>query len=74
MPDNLSRANWETQRRARIAKPNTIAVNVSAPTVGLRPNDRAVVTFRQSYRSDSIDEAAGKLMVLSKQDGRWLIQ
>ena len=60
VPDNLSRANWETQRRARIAKPNTIAVNVSAPTVGLRPNDRAVVTFRQSYRSDSIDEAAGK--------------
>ena len=74
VPDNMSRANWETQRRARIAKPSSIAVSIGTPVVGLRPNDRAVVTFRQRYRSDTIEEADAKLMVLSKQGGRWLIQ
>ena len=73
-PGDMSRAKWEAQRRARIAKPPMIEVSVGTPTVGMRAADRAVVSFRQRYRTDAIDEADNKLMVLVKQDGRWLIQ
>ena len=73
VPDNESRAQWEALRRVRIAKPRTIEVNVSTPTVGIRAPDRAIVSFRQRYRSDTADEADNKLMVFAKQGGKWLI-
>jgi len=36
--------------------------------------DQASVTFRQTYRSDVFKGSNSKTLVMSRSDGRWLIQ
>jgi tetratricopeptide (TPR) repeat protein len=75
-PAGEARAEWEKARRQRIAAPKSIAVSVSAAKVSAGADGQsASVTFRQSYRSDVIKSTnTTKTLVLSKTDGRWLIQ
>jgi tetratricopeptide (TPR) repeat protein len=73
-PKGESRENWEKSRRHRISAPKTIAVTVQAPKVSLQ-GDKASVTFRQGYRSDVLPaRTSTKTLVLTKANGRWLIQ
>ncbi len=73
-PKGESREDWEKSRRHRIAAPKTIAVTVQAPKVSLQ-GDKANVTFRQGYRSDVLPaRTSTKTLVLTKANGRWLIQ
>src|SRR5690242_20941315 len=53
-PGRESRAAWEKTRRERIEAPKSIAVSIDSPKVTMRGNDRAVVSFRQNYRSDRL--------------------
>jgi tetratricopeptide (TPR) repeat protein len=75
-PAGEARAEWEKARRQRIAAPKSIAVSVSAAKVSAGADGQsASVTFRQGYRSDVIKSTSTtKTLVLSKVDGRWLIQ
>jgi tetratricopeptide (TPR) repeat protein len=73
-PKGQSRSNWESQRKARIAKPRKIQVNVQSPKVVFNDNDRVTVTFRQHYESGSLKTASTKTMVMVKTGDRWLIQ
>jgi tetratricopeptide (TPR) repeat protein len=73
-PGGEARADWEKARRARIGAPRSIAVTVESPKVSVAGEDRASVTFRQSYRSDVIKTSTTKTLVLAKVNGRWLIQ
>ena len=67
-------SDWEKSRRQRISAPKTIAVTVQAPKVSLQ-GDKASVTFRQGYRSDVLPaRTSTKTLVLTKANGRWLIQ
>jgi tetratricopeptide (TPR) repeat protein len=73
-PGGQSRADWEKNRRSRIAAPKSIAVEVASPKVTLQGAERASVTFRQTYRSDVFKGTNSKTLVMAKADGRWLIQ
>ncbi len=74
-PGGEARADWEKGRRQRISAPKSITVTVDAPKVSLAADGQASVTFRQGYRSDVVKAAtATKTLVLTKTDGRWLIQ
>lgn len=73
-PKGMSRADWEAQRKARIAKPRQIEVEVQSPKVKFDDQNRATVTFRQRYRSDTFKADARKTLVLVKTGDRWLIQ
>jgi tetratricopeptide (TPR) repeat protein len=73
-PGGQSRADWEKNRRSRIAAPKSIAVEVASPKVTLQGAERASVTFRQTYRSDVFKGTNSKTLVMAKSDGRWLIQ
>jgi outer membrane protein len=73
-PKGVARERWESERRARIQKPRTIEVDVGTPQVKLESAERAVVTFRQHYRSGAIDLDSDKTMVLIKRGERWLVQ
>lgn len=74
LPAGQSRADWEKNRRSRIAAPKKIAVEVASPKVTMQGADRANVTFRQTYRSDVFKGTNTKTLVMGKADGRWLIQ
>jgi len=73
-PKGMSRADWEAQRRSRIAKPRQIEVEIQAPKVKFDDRNRATVTFRQRYRSDTFKADARKTLVMVKSGEKWLIR
>jgi tetratricopeptide (TPR) repeat protein len=73
-PKGEKRADWESQRKTRIAKPRKIQVKVESPKVVFSDNGRATVTFRQHYESGSLKVASAKTLVMVKVADKWLIQ
>lgn len=73
-PKGSGRSEWEAARRQRIKSPKKIEVAVESPKVTLRGENSATVTFRQVYRSDSLNVNSAKTLVMIRSDGRWLIQ
>ena len=73
-PNGEPRASWEAQRKARIAKPRKIQVDVESPKVVFSDSGRVTVTFRQRYRSDDLNISSSKTLVMVKMGDRWLIQ
>ena len=73
-PGGEARAEWEKQRRARIAGAKTIEVAVASPKVTMNGANQASVSFRQSYRSDTFKGTSNKTLVLVRANGGWKIQ
>lgn len=73
-PDGEPRKTWEAERRARIAKPRKIEVQVESPKVTFKDPQTASVSFRQHYRSNTFKASANKTLVLIKSGEQWLIQ
>lgn len=73
-PDGLSRKAWETERSQRVGKPGKIEVGREKLTVKAEGSDKAIVRFRQNYKSPGFSSSSGKTLVLIKHDGKWLIQ
>jgi tetratricopeptide (TPR) repeat protein len=73
VPGGEPRAAWEAMRRDRITKPKLIDVTVGSPKVSFDANGQAVVSFRQGYKSDTLNTSGAKTLVLTKSNDRWLI-
>jgi tetratricopeptide (TPR) repeat protein len=73
VPGGEPRAAWEATRRDRITKPKSIEVTVGSPKVSFDANGRAMVSFRQGYKSDTLNTAGAKTLTLTKINDRWLI-
>jgi tetratricopeptide (TPR) repeat protein len=73
-PKGESRSDWESARKARIAKPRKIQVDVDSPKVAFTDAGRVAVTFRQHYRSDNLKVSSTKTLVMVKSGDKWLIQ
>jgi tetratricopeptide (TPR) repeat protein len=73
-PNGQPRAAWERLRRQRILAPKQIDVSIESARVTLTGADTATVTFRQTYRSDSIKASGVKTLSLVRVDGKWLIR
>ncbi|MCX7168843.1 MAG: tetratricopeptide repeat protein [Proteobacteria bacterium] len=73
-PGGESRAAWESERSKRLTKPGNILVGIEGLQVTAEGADRATVRFRQHYRSASLKTSSSKVMVMLRQDGKWLIQ
>jgi murein L,D-transpeptidase YafK len=73
-PQGMSRSAWESERKARIAKPRKIEVDVLSPSVKFDDKNRAIVTFKQHYRSGALNVTSQKTLVMVKSGDKWLIQ
>ncbi|HYH41196.1 MAG TPA: tetratricopeptide repeat protein [Burkholderiales bacterium] len=73
-PKGMSRSAWEAERKARIAKPRKIEVQLDTPKVKFDDKNRAVVTFRQHYKSGPLEVTSNKTLVMIKNGDKWLIQ
>jgi tetratricopeptide (TPR) repeat protein len=73
-PKGMSRSGWEAERKARIAKPRKIEVEVDSPRVSFDEKNRAIVSFRQHYKSGPMNVTSGKTLVMVKNGDKWLIQ
>jgi tetratricopeptide (TPR) repeat protein len=72
-PKGMSRGAWESERKARIAKPRKIEVEVDSPRVKMEGN-RAIVSFKQHYRSGAMNVTSAKTLVMVRNGDKWLIQ
>ena len=73
-PKGETREHWESQRKARVAKPRKIHVDIESPKVVFKEGGRVNVTFRQHYQSGSLKVASTKTLVMVKAGEKWLIQ
>jgi tetratricopeptide (TPR) repeat protein len=73
VPAGVSRATWEKERGERILKPKSIDVTVKVLNVQASDNE-ATVTFRQSYKSDTLKSNNTKALKLVRSGDRWLIK
>ncbi len=73
VPGGEPRATWEAARRDRITKPKSIEVTVGSPKVSFDTNGLAVVSFRQGYKSDTLNTSGAKTLTLTKINDRWQI-
>lgn len=67
-----SRANWESDRKARIVPRTRINVEVSDLEVTVN-GERATAKFRQNYASDNLNSSNRKTLEMVKSGNRWLI-
>lgn len=72
-PKDQSRKDWEAERTQRVGKPGKIEVTRDKLSIKTEGEDKAVVRFRQNYRSANFKSSAGKTLTLIKRDGKWLI-
>jgi tetratricopeptide (TPR) repeat protein len=73
VPGGASRAAWEKERTERIERPKQIEVDVKIVSVTTKGNE-ATVTFRQSYKSDTLKSNNTKTLKLVRTGDRWLIK
>ena len=73
-PKGVSRSAWEAERKARIAKPRKIEVDIESPTVKFDEKNHATVSFRQHYKSGSLNVTSSKTLVMIRNGDKWLIQ
>jgi Flp pilus assembly protein TadD len=74
IPGGKPRADWEAERRERLAKAKKLSVTADAPQVSFPDPMHANVTFLQVYRSESLTTSSRKSLLLVKQGDRWRIQ
>jgi Flp pilus assembly protein TadD/ketosteroid isomerase-like protein len=72
-PNGESRKAWEQQRRDRIEKAKSIAVTVKVNSVSINGSE-AVVTLRQSYRSDTFKTTSTKTLHMVRIGDKWQIR
>jgi tetratricopeptide (TPR) repeat protein len=71
-PGKMSRAAWESERRARIMGKSRINVKLSDVAVSVNGN-KAVAKFKQAYSADALNVSSRKTLELVKSGDRWLI-
>jgi len=64
---------WEDDRKARIAPRKHISVEISELRVSVN-GDKAEAHFKQTYRSDALDNTVHKTLTLVRSNGKWLIR
>lgn len=72
-PKGESRSAWEKTRKERINKPGSISVDLSDINVTMEGSDAAKVSFKQSYKSANLAQRTKKVLVMKKENGKWLI-
>jgi tetratricopeptide (TPR) repeat protein len=71
--DGRSKQSWTILRRKRISAPRFIDLRIARPEVNRTGEDRASVSFRQSYRSDGYADQVVKRLDMVRLGGEWRI-
>lgn len=73
-PDGgLSREDWAQLRRSRISPRESIGIEIQDLKIRMESADRAVVEFRQLYRSNEYSDTTMKTLEMIRLEGKWLI-
>lgn len=74
--NNKTRAEWEKQRRLRIANKGQIRIDAVDVVLEVGSSTAVVATFQQHYRADVLNEISNKMLVFirdSEKSNQWRI-
>lgn len=74
-PSNgMSHQAWKKQRRQRVSAPKSIQVRLGNPKVKMQGDNKAKVSFYQTYIANGKKRGTGKTLTFVNENGQWLIQ
>lgn len=73
-PGGLTRSEWEKRRRLLLGLSRNIDLKIDGHAFESVTEDKAQVSFRQFYRSDSFQDAVIKQLKFVRVDNLWLIE
>lgn len=73
-PGGLTRSEWEKRRRLLLGLSRNIDLKIDGHAFESVTEDKAQVSFRQFYRSDSFQDAVIKQIKFVRVDNLWLIE
>lgn len=71
-PPGSTHADWAELRKSRLTKPSYIRVSISDVDVKM-VNKKAVVSFKQRYESNTLNQSTNKTLVLQQIGSDWKI-
>lgn len=69
----VSRDVWRERRKNSIYRPRYIEITLADPVVEMLADAQLLVTFKQSYTSDSYSDVVVKTLTMEKEDSGWKI-
>lgn len=69
-----SRAEWEKRRRLLLGVSRNIDIKIEGVATEIVSENKAIVSFKQLYRSDTYQDAVIKQMKFVRVDNLWLIE
>ena len=73
-PSGETRAAWESARKDRLTSPKYIHVDIRILSTKFIDSNHVSVKFRQSYKSNQLQAAGNKTLLMVKTGDKWLIQ
>ncbi len=72
-PDNMDIATWKKKRTASLTRPKFIHVTIKDPVVELVTDSHLLITFTQTFQSDTYQDVVIKILTMVKEKGGWKI-
>ena len=72
-PDNMDLATWKRKRTASLTRPKFIHVTIKDPVVELVTDSHLLITFTQTFKSDTYQDEVIKILTMVKEKGGWKI-
>lgn len=71
--NNLSQKAWKAKRRKSIQRPRSIKIDIEDPVVEMLTDEQLLVTFKQSYTSNTYHDVVVKTLTMEKEEHGWKI-
>ena len=73
-PNNgLSKKSWTAKRTRSINKPSSIKIKIDDPVVEMLTDGQLLITFKQSYTSNTYHDVVVKTLTMEKEESGWKI-
>lgn len=71
--NNLSKKAWKAKRTRSIQRPRSIRIEIDDPVVEMLTDGQLLVTFKQSYTSNTYHDVVVKTLTMEKEEDGWKI-
>ncbi|TKB07583.1 lipopolysaccharide assembly protein LapB [Desulforhopalus sp. IMCC35007] len=71
--DGLSLSVWKDKRTRSIYRPSSIKIDIENPVVETLEENQLLITFKQSYTSNSYHDIVMKALTMEKEENGWKI-
>lgn len=71
--DTMNLAAWKKKRAESLTRPKFIRLEIRNPVVEMLSDNQLLITFTQSYESDTFRDAVIKTLTMEKEEDGWKI-